>query len=102
MKKIVKRAILKASLTNFELACIAGVVIIVSDMTWLAHDIIHNGFSIIYGVIGGGMLIGLLSTIAVIVRHNMVASRRYVADEARAKRKLCKRIAKHKREHNAT
>lgn len=100
MRNIVRKAILKASLTDFELACIAGVMVIVSDMSWLAHDIAVNGFSLSYGFIGFGMLVGLVSTLFVIVRHNRTESAQLVKEELKAKRKMCKRIAKHKREHN--
>lgn len=77
MNKITKRAIVKASLTNFELVAFAGVVVITADMLWLAHDIVTNGFNAWYGVIGSLMVSGFLSTIAVIVRHNRALSTKY-------------------------
>lgn len=94
MNKIIKRAIVRAALTNFELACIAGVTVIIADMTWLTHDIIHNGFSAAYGFIGTMMLVGLVSTIAVIVRHNIDHVGRSTHHELKSELRNCKRKAK--------
>ena len=65
-----QKARYRAFRTNFEVACIMSAIVIVADMTWLAHDIYENGFGIWYGIIGFGMLFGLVGTIIVIVRHN--------------------------------
>ncbi len=65
-----QKARYRAFRTHFEVACIMGIVVIAADMTWLAHDIVINGFSIWYGFIGAGMLIGLIGTLIVVVRHN--------------------------------
>ena len=70
MKTHLKHILLSAG-TLFELACIAGIIVIVADMTWLLHDILTNGLSIWYGLIGSFMLIGLCMTVLVTVRHNI-------------------------------
>jgi uncharacterized membrane protein len=62
--------VLKAIGSNFELACVAAVIALLADLTWLSHDIFYNGFSIVYGIVGLGLIIGIVLTVIVIVRHN--------------------------------
>ena len=66
MKTIDKRAFL----TNFELACEAGIVALAADLLWVVHDAIQNGFSIWYFLIGGGISIGIALTAFALVRHH--------------------------------
>ena len=80
MNKLVKKAIVKATLTNFELVAFAGATVIIADMIWLLHDIVENGMNVWYLMIGGLMISGFLSTIAVIVRHNRHLSKKYAHD----------------------
>jgi hypothetical protein len=61
---------LSAMRSHFELACIAGMAVIVADILWLSHDIYVNGFSIVYGVIGSFMIIGLIATVIIVYQHN--------------------------------
>lgn len=94
MNKLVKRAIVRAALTNFELACVAGIAVIIADMTWLAHDILVNGFSTTYGFIGTLMLVGLGSTIGVVIRHNNAHVVHHLHNDLRVELKKCKRKSK--------
>jgi len=61
---------IKAIGTNFELSCIFGLIITVADFMWLCHDILTNGFSITYSIIGSFLVIGILGIIFIIYRHN--------------------------------
>lgn len=60
----------KAFLTNFEITCEAGVFALIADLLWLIHDIAFNGFSWWYGVVFGGLSLGLLFTMFALYRHH--------------------------------
>ena len=94
MNKYVRKAVLKAVLTDFELAAIAGLAVIIADMTWLTHDIVSNGFSGIYAFIGFMMFVGFCATIAVIIRHNVRKSSTYLKQDVKARLKVAKNQAK--------
>ena len=61
--------ILKKLSSGFELMCLMSIVALVGDTTWLVHDIMVNGFSIVYGAIGLVFISGILGTIYVWIRH---------------------------------
>ncbi len=61
---------IKAFLTNFELACEAGILALMADLLWLTHDIVVNGAGIVYGVVGMGLAGGILLTSYALVRHH--------------------------------
>ncbi len=88
----------KAFLTNFELACEFGILICLTDMLWLAHDIFSNGLSIWYMLVGGGLTLGLIGTIWVLWRHHKVYTHRLVLrirnNRRKAKQLAPKRLAK--------
>lgn len=94
MNKIIKRAMVRAALTNFELAAIAGVAVILADMVWLTHDIVVNGFSVWYGIVGSMMILGLSATVGVIARHNRAHVVRTTHTELKAELRNCKRKSK--------
>lgn len=87
---------LEALRSNFELACLFGVIIVVADFIWLCKDISHNGFTLVYGLIGLLMIIGCIGTVFVIVRHNMVTQRILRKERLVLELKLKKRCAKNK------
>lgn len=60
----------KAFLTNFEIACEAGILALVADLVWLTHDVISNGISIWYILIFLGLSLGLGLTIFALLRHH--------------------------------
>lgn len=60
----------KAIGTNFELSCLFGLIITLADFVWLCHDILVNGISVTYCIIGSSLLIGALGIIFIIYRHN--------------------------------
>lgn len=61
---------LKALTTNFELIALAGLVSLVADFLWVLHDIFQNGLSVTYTIIGFGLVVGILLTLVVFIRHN--------------------------------
>lgn len=61
---------IKAFKTNFELAVIFGIIIIIADMIWLAKDVTANGLSFTYVVIAVLMVISFIGTVLVLLRHH--------------------------------
>lgn len=49
-------------MTSFEVAAGAGIFALVSDEFWLLHDILTNGLSIWYILVGIGLLVGIIVT----------------------------------------
>lgn len=68
---------LQALGSYFEMACVFSLVVILADMTWLLHDIIDNGMSIMYGIIGALMVIGFVGTVYVTIAHNQSMSNKH-------------------------
>ena len=60
----------RAFLTHFEMACEFAVLITSADLIWLLHDVIANGLSITYIIVGSALLIGLLGTAYVLYKHH--------------------------------
>lgn len=86
---------IQAFRTNFELVCLFAVVALVADLGWVVHDVISNGISLAYILIGSGLAIAIAGTIWVMIRHNSVVVR-----EIRHARLLTKLAAvKHKTKH---
>lgn len=76
----------RAFLSNFELACEFGVLICIADLLWLAYDIISNGLSITYCLIGIMLLIGLFGTLYVLIRHHKTYTHRIFIKQLKKKR----------------
>lgn len=70
MNQIKKQKHINAFLTNFELACELAIIITTADLIWLLHDILQNGLSIVYSLIGILLIIGLVGTSFVVYRHH--------------------------------
>jgi hypothetical protein len=70
MMSIETRHRLSAMRSHFELACLAGMLIVIGDLGWLAHDILVNGFSILYGFVGLCLIVGLIATGIIVYKHN--------------------------------
>lgn len=70
VNEVDKKKHIKAFLTNFEIACEAGILALIADILWLTHDIVDNGMSIWYGFIFIGLVSGLWLTIFALVRHH--------------------------------
>lgn len=51
---------IKALSSGVELALVSGVVSLGADVLWLAHDVVANGMSVIYGMVGSGLMTGIL------------------------------------------
>lgn len=90
-KSIRSRATLKALGSYFEIACIMSLVVIAADMTWLLHDILINGLSITYTIIGTGMLIGFIGTLYVTIAHNRSVSGKHCHRLLQSKLDIIKR-----------
>lgn len=56
--------------TDFELVCQASIVALVADLGWVFHDVLQNGMSLSYGFIGTGLVIGIVGTAWVLIRHH--------------------------------
>ena len=69
--KSVSQAHNRAFLTNFELACEAGMLAILIDILWLSHDIVLNGLSVWYSFILLGFVSALVFTGIVLYRHHV-------------------------------
>lgn len=95
MSKLTLTLKLQAFRSNFELAMIVSICVIMADMAWLAHDIFHYGLSIWYCVVGTGLFGGLIGSIFILFRHNSLLVRKFRASVK--KEKLL--ILKHKRKH---
>lgn len=78
MSELTKRLHTKAFLGNFELACIFGIWICTTDLVWLTHDILSNGLSVWYVVVGFGLIVGNLGTLFVLVRHHQQYFRKLI------------------------
>lgn len=78
MTNLLKQTHTKAFLTNFEIACEAGIIALAADLIWLTHDIIANGLSVTYVVVGTGLFVGLVLTTFAAVRHHMHYTHRLV------------------------
>ena len=68
----------RAFLTNFEMACEFGILITAADVVWLLHDILTNGVSLSYILIGILLLIGLIGLVYVIYRHHLHYTHRLI------------------------
>lgn len=66
-------------MTNFELACEVAALICAADLVWLLHDILLNGMSIWYGIIGTGLTVGFVGILIVIYRHHKVYTNRLLS-----------------------
>lgn len=97
MNKFIRKSIISGIISDFEAVALAGALVIGADMFWLLHDILTNGISIVYTVIGLMMLSGFTLTIMVIYRHNALAARAALVLDLKARLRNCKRRAKSKR-----
>ena len=68
----------KAFLTNFELACEAGIVALVADLIWLVHDITNAGMSVWYAIVATGLIFGVAVTAYALARHHKYYTHRLV------------------------
>lgn len=59
-------------LDDFDSATIASVILGIGDITWLTHDIMRNGFSWMYFIIGMLFLIGNIGLAIGLYQHNTV------------------------------
>ena len=57
------------TLSDFELAAGGGIIALIADVCWLIHDILMNGFTIYYTLVGIGLVIGILITGSAWIRH---------------------------------
>lgn len=73
---VIHKHTIKAVATNFELSCIFGLVITLGDFVWLIHDVIDNGISTTYCVVGMLLIVGMLGLVYIIYRHNISLVRR--------------------------
>lgn len=75
------------------MACEFAVLITGADLTWLLHDVIANGISITYGIIGGLLVIGLIGTMYVLYKHHTHYTHRlvhrYINKRAKHKGVIC-------------
>ena len=80
----------RAFLTHFEIACEFGILICLTDMFWLIHDIVYNGFEVWYMLVGMGLTIGLLGTVWVCWKHHKQYTHRLIHKKInkRVQRKL--------------
>lgn len=85
----------KSLQSNFEIVCIVSIVALVGDFVWLIHDIIANSLNIHYLITGTALLVGIIGTAFVLIRHNRVST--YWLNKETLKQKL--QIAKAKRRH---
>lgn len=60
---------MKALSSNFEIVCIVSTIALIGDMVWLTHDILVNGMSLWYAIVGSGLITGIIGTITVLIRH---------------------------------
>lgn len=60
----------KAMRETIEISLIAGCVALFSDLVWLSHDILVNGLSIIYTLVGLGLFSGLILTGVALYHHH--------------------------------
>jgi hypothetical protein len=70
------QAHLKAFMSHFELACEFGILICLTDIVWLFHDITANGLSLTYSLIFLGLVTGLLGTVYVLYKHHKAYTHR--------------------------
>lgn len=91
-KEIQTQLHLKAFMSHFELACEFGILVILTDLGWLSHDILSNGLSLSYVLIGLGLITGLVGTSYVLYRHHRVYTHRYGARLARIQSSLSRRM----------
>lgn len=68
----------KAFLTNFEIACEAGILALLADMLWVVHDVLANGMSIWYFVIFLGLFLGNALTVFALCRHHRYYTHRLI------------------------
>jgi hypothetical protein len=71
MKYSINQAHSEAFLSNFEVACEAGIFALIGDILWLVHDITINGLSAWYLGVLFGLTVGLGLTILALYRHHM-------------------------------
>lgn len=81
---------LKAFLTNFEIACEAGVLALVSDLLWVVHDVLQNGLSLWYVTIFSGLSIGTILTAFALYRHHRYYTHRLIKKHINPKIKSIK------------
>jgi hypothetical protein len=55
---------------TIEISLIAGCVALFSDLIWLSHDILSNGLSAIYVIVGTGLIAGLALTGIALYHHH--------------------------------
>lgn len=70
MSKLSKELHIRAFLTHFELACEWAILIVASDLVWMAHDIVQNGMNAYYFITTSGLSVGLVGTISVLYQHH--------------------------------
>jgi len=61
---------IKALKESIELTIIGGLVALVADLGWLLHDILTNGLSIYYILVGTGLLTGTIITASALFAHH--------------------------------
>lgn len=68
----------RAFLSNFEIACEAGIIALAADLLWVLHDVLANGLNIWYILIalGLGSAIGL--TALALYRHHKRYTHRFL------------------------
>lgn len=69
-KPIRRRYHVKALSETIELSLISGLLALVSDIAWMAHDIASNGLSVWYGCVLFGLTLALLLLIKATLKHH--------------------------------
>ncbi len=87
MNKLNRKLIAHTLNKDFELISLASIIALVSDLGWVIHDIMTNGMSIQYGLIGTGLLIG-------VVLSAIVFERRFLRDMLKYRKVLLKNAIK--------
>lgn len=75
----------RAFLTNFEIACEFAIIALLADLLWLSHDVVQNGFSLCYGLVGTGLTLGILGTSFALIRHHKYYVHRFASKRCRVK-----------------
>lgn len=70
--KATQKCHVSAMMDVIEIALIASIVALVADLTWVLHDIVANGMSVVYAFIGGGLFIGLVLTGVSLYKHHVI------------------------------
>lgn len=71
MRALKLKAHIKAMSSTMEIIIIASVIALIADFGWVCHDVIDNGISFWYGLIGGGLMIATLMTVYALRKHHL-------------------------------